>query len=85
MMLEEDMEDADASGATEPIDNRSTRLPVRMTSTTNSPKPKLATPLSKTTKFSWENHLNNEYFSQWLLKYVIPDEYQIKFLGFLRY
>ena len=35
------------------------------------------TPLKKELVFVWEHHLSNEFFGQWLLKYVIPEEHCI--------
>ena len=35
------------------------------------------TPIKKESPFVWEHHLSNEFFGQWLLKYVIPEEHSI--------
>ena len=64
-------ENIDQNMETEVTDNR-TPQPLNNQNT----RSKLKTPLSKPTSFVWEHHLNNEFFSQWLLKYIIPHRYK---------
>ena len=76
-MTLEDLENEDNISEAMETEVAYNRTPTKLKSSIDhSSSSKLVTPLSKPTTFVWEHYLNNEFFGQWLLKYIIPHTYK---------